>query len=296
MNTKNILKRILFGVLGLVVLLIVLVVVYSTYFRRVMLSDSVPEIEMQREAKVLTAFFGLQELPMQSLMLYWKGPGKSGMPVVFSQEVDPTTLDNSDFEVITADGKSHEVEFVTLKPANEPFELRTVLLIGNYGTHPDNPPLRVNIVGDLKSRSGQQYLGQSVAAIPLPDGPTISYSEYFVFDEDYPYVKSGAGCDCPREGTNMVVRAVWAGGIRALNGKDPGEAELDAFRVTMVQQGDTVEVKPYAFGDLKDGDNNLDLCLKETGVPIKVRAAANTVMDPRDDPNPETEQTVLSRW
>ena len=105
------------------------------------------------------------------------------MPVVFSQEVDPETLDHSDFMVTTSDGEDIEVEFVTLKPANEEFELRTVLLVGEYGTYPDNPPVRMTIVGDLISRSGQNYKGQSVDVIPLPDGPTISYAEHFVIDD-----------------------------------------------------------------------------------------------------------------
>ena len=90
---------------------------------------------------------------------------------------------------------------VTLLPANEEFELRTVLMIGDYGDHPDNEPVRVEIVGDLMSRSGQNYKGQHARVIPLEEGPILSYAEYFTFDKDYPYVEKGRGCDCPGQCT-----------------------------------------------------------------------------------------------
>ena len=289
-------KKIIYLILISILLLVTAVIIYSSYFRRIKLSDTNPEIENSREAKALTAFFGLDALPLPGIMLYYKAYGKNGMPLVFSQEIEPSTLDNTDFEVITEDGSSHGVEFVTLKPANEEFELRTVLFIGEYGSHPDNPPVRVNIVGDLTSRSGQNYKGQSLDVIPLPDGPTISYAEYFTFDEDYPYVKRGAGCDCPREGTEIVVRTVWAGGVRAVNGKDLGDNELDSFHVTLVQEEDTIKVNPYKLADLGDNDNNIDLCLKEYGVPILVEVNEDVAIDPRGDKNPETESEIVSRW
>lgn len=290
------LKKILYIILTIIALIILAGFIYSSYYRGIKLSDSIPEIDKSREAKVSTAFFGLDAMPAQSLLLYLNAMGKNGMPLVFSQEIDPTTLDNTDFEVVAKNGETYEVAFVTLKPANEEFELRTVLFIGEYGSHPDNPPVSVNIVSDLLSRSGQNYKGQSVEVIPLPEGPIISYAEYFTFDRDYPYVKSGAGCDCPREETEMVVRAVWSGGVRALNGTELGDNELDAFKVTLVQGPDTIIVSPYKLADLGDNDNNIDLCLKEKGIPILVQAKAGIAIDPRDDANPLTQMEVISRW
>ena len=290
-------RNLLLVLIGLVILVIAVFVYNNFIFNRsVKLSDSIPEVDSSREARVLTAFFGLDDMPLQVLPLYRNGIGKNGMPLVFSQEVDPSTLNNTDFQVTTKNGEKFEVEFVTLRPASEQFELRTVLFIGEYGTHPGNPPVSVKIVGDLLSRSGQNYKGQSVKVIPLPDGPTISYAEYFTFDDDYPYVKKGVGCDCPREGTEMVVRAVWSGGVRALNGKDLGDNELKAFQVTMVKGSDTVTINPYKLADLRDNDNNIDLCLNEKGIPILVKAEAGIAIDPRDDVNPETRMEIISRW
>ena len=291
-------KKLLF-VFSTVIVLVLVVSIYNFFFfnRSIKLSDSIPEVDASRQAKVLTAFFGRDsDLPLQSIGLYRKAPGKSGMPIVLSQEIDPSTLDNSDFEVTTQNGDIFNVEYATLKPASEEFELRTVLMIGEYGTHPENPPISVKIVGDLVSRSGQNYKGQSVDVIPLPEGPIISYAEYFIIDDDYPYVKRGRGCDCPKEETETVVRAVWSGGVRALNGKDLGDNELNAFDITLVQGSDTIKTKPFKLADLKDNDNNLDLCLKEKGIPILVEAKENIAIDPRDDPNPQTRREVLSRW
>ena len=112
--------------------------------RQIRLSTSIPEIEKNREAKILTVFFGLDNaLPRQSKILYENAYGKDGMPIVFSHELEHGTLDASDFEITTKNGKVFPVEAVTLLPAEEEFELRTVLLIGEYGNHPDNPPVEL---------------------------------------------------------------------------------------------------------------------------------------------------------
>ena len=291
-------KRLLKGLTGLIILVLAFQFYNFFFFNRsIKLSDAVPDIDKKREARVLTAFFGRDsDLPLQSIGLYIKAPGKDGMPLVFSQEVDPSTLDNTDFLVTTQDGTIFDVEYVTLKPASEEFELRTVLMIGEYGDHPENPPVSVEIVGDLMSRSGQDYKGQIVEVIPLPEGPVISYAEHFVIDDDYPYIKRGRGCDCPKEETEMVVRATWSGGVRALNGGELGDNELESFEVTMVQGSDTIKTKPFKLADLKDNDNNLDLCLKEIGIPVLVEVKANTAIDPNDDPNPLNRQAIISRW
>lgn len=265
--------------------------------RAIKLSATVPTIDQTREAKILTAFFGLDNaLPQTSRVLYRKAPGKDGMPIVFSLEVSPETLDASDIQVTTKNGTIFDVEAVTFLPAEEEFELRTALLIGEYGNYPDNPPVSVAIVGDVMSRTGVNFKGQSKEVIPLPEGPILSYAEYFTFTEDYPYVADGIGCDCPKETTQMVVKAVWAGGVRALNGEELGDNDRDAFEVILVQGSDTVTVNPFQLADLGDNDNNIDLCLKENGIPIKVIVKENTAIDPRDDANPRTTVEVLSRW
>ena len=155
--------------------------------------------------------------------------------------------------------------------------------------------IAVKIIGDLNSYSGKNYRGQSVSVIPLDEGPVLSYAEYFTFTEDYPYVEKGRGCDCPREETQMIVRTVWAGGVRAVNGNELGQNQLNDFKVTMVQGLDTIIVKPFQLADLNDNDNNIDLCLKESGIPILVKVNENIAIDPRGDKNPITKAKINSR-
>jgi len=265
--------------------------------REVRLSDEVPAVDKTREAKILTAFFGLDNaLPPTSRILYRKAPGKDGMPLVFSLEIDPSTLDASDFQVRTESGSTYNVEAVTLLPAEEEYELRTVLLIGNYGNFPDDQPISVTVVDDLMTRTGKNFKGKSAEVTPLEEGPVLSYAEYFTFTNNYPYVKEGMGCDCPKDKTRMVVKAVWAGGVRAMNGEELGKNELRAFEVTLLQGSDTIKVNPFQLADLADNDNNIDLCLAESGTPIKLEVKENTAIDPRNDPNPKTEIEVISRW
>lgn len=265
--------------------------------RKLYLSDSIPEIDKTREAKILTAFFGLDNgLTKRANLIYKKAYGKDGMPLVFSHELDPKTLQGADFLVTTKNGDEYIVEAASFMPANEEFELRTVLLIGEYGNHPDNPPVSVEVVGDLVARTGQNFKGQIVQVIPLPEGPVLSYAEYFTFDEKHPYIKKGDGCDCPKEETKMVVKVVWAGGVRAINGKELGDNELKDFVVTMVNGADTTKVTPFKLADLEDNENNIDLCLKQSGIPILVEVNENIAIDPRDDKNPKTKVKVVSRW
>ncbi|HHP7242985.1 MAG TPA: hypothetical protein ACFCUD_15030 [Cyclobacteriaceae bacterium] len=265
--------------------------------REVILSNSIPEIDKTRDVKILTAFFGLDNgLPNLSRFLYKNAPGQDGMPVVFSHELEPSTVDASDFEVVTKNGIEFKIEAFTFVPAEEAYELRTLLLIGEYGNHPDNPPIELKVVGDLMTRTGVNYKGQSKEIIPLLEGPILSYAEYFTFDNDYPYLAKGFGCDCPKETTKTVVKAVWAGGVRAVNGEELGDNELSAFEITLVQEMDTLTVTPFQLADLSDNDNNIDLCLKEDGTPIKLVVKENTAIDPRDDKNPRTEIEIVSRW
>jgi hypothetical protein len=185
------------------------------------LSEEIPPIDKEREAKMLSAFFGLDNaLPPRSRLIWKKAPGKDGMPIVFSHEIDPTTLDASDFQIKTQKGEIRAVEHVSYRPAVEEFELRTLLLIGEYGEYPGNEPAEVEIVGELKSRDGQELKGQKIAVTPLMEGPFISYAEYFNIDDKYPYVEKGNGCDCPKSETETVVRSsmVWRGSITRRQG------------------------------------------------------------------------------
>lgn len=261
------------------------------------LSKRNPEISTTRAPQLLSAFFGLDDaMPALSKMIWRDAPGKDGMPLVFSHEISPETLSPSDFLITTSRGEKIQPEFVTFRPAAETFELRTVLLIGEMGDEAENPPVKVEIVDELMTRAGQNLTGLSVPVTPLKEGPFISYAEFFPFDPSYPYVRSGRGCDCPRNETYLVLRTVWSGGVRAKDGQELGVKELQAFRITLVTETDTIEVRPFQLADLDDNDNNIDLCIKEKGIPLAVSCQAGIAIDPRGDANPFTRCEALSRW
>lgn len=263
----------------------------------IQLSTTIPEISRQRPARVLSSFFGLDNaLPPNSAGLWAQAPGKDGMPVVFTHEIDPSTLSANVFRITTRNDSTFTAAFVTLNPANEEFELRTVLLIGEYGNVPRNPPVRLQIVGDLKTCDGQNLKGSTIDITPLEQGPTVVYAEYFILDSAYPFVASGRGCDCTKERTTTVVRAVWSGGVRALSGEELGDRERLKFRVYLQRGADTIVVQPFRLADLNDNDNNIDLCISEQGRPLWLEVEAHTAIDPRDDKNPLTKCLIVSRW
>lgn len=93
-----------------------------------------------------------------------------------------------------------------------------------------------------------------------------------------------------------MVKVVWSGGVRAINGKELGENELIDFTVTLVNGSETTKVHPFKLADLGDNENNIDLCLKQSGIPILVEVNENIAIDPNNDKNPKTQVKVVSRW
>lgn len=252
--------------------------------------------EATPEPELLSAFFGLndsRQIRVRTLPLcrgQSRGvPGNDGMPVIFSHEVDPDTLDPEDFQITTESGQVFAADCVTLRPANEEGELRTALVIGEYGSQTDQP-LRVEIVGDIRSLGGElSFLGASTDVIALEDGPTLILGE-IVPDSQW---RLGGEGDCPSEGTQTVVRAVWVGGITKPGGAEIDESEMALYRVR-IQQGDgtLLTVTPLAVGDLNDNDNNHELCLGDTGTPVSIFFPAGHLTDPNEDLNPATEIAV----
>ena len=110
------------------------------------LSESSLSGAPQQEGRLLSAFFGLDnDLPFAANRLCWGASGEDGMPVVFSQTLDADSLQPEDFEVTSKPGEVHTPKCATLRPAQDQGELRTVLLIGEFGDAPDNPPVSVKI-------------------------------------------------------------------------------------------------------------------------------------------------------
>lgn len=269
------------------------------------LTDTTPDTELPRtsggqSAELLSAFHGLDALPIVSHLICRGAQGKTGMPVIFSTEIDFETLQAGDFEVTTASGSTGEMHCASLLPATDPGELRTVLLIGNLGPAETDPPVRVTIAGNLHSLGGTlNHRGASVAVTPLPDGPSIILAETV---EDWTRVgtlgpRRVRGSLCPADGIVQAVRVTWAGGVTLPGGREPGEAERDLYTITVkAADGTTRDITPAALADLGDGDNNHMLCMDTKDQPVSVSFPAGILTDPNDDLNPATTVPVKSAF
>ena len=256
--------------------------------------------EYGRDAKLLSAFFGLDNaLPKRvSDRIACEGAGGSdGMPVIFSHEIDNTTLEPGDFRVITASGAIGNVVCLTLAPADEPGELRTALLAGQYGSI-DDQPVTVEIIGNVLSLDGGvNFKGTRINVTALENGPTIVRTEIVPMSQWNLGTKAtslpwGGGNRCPA-GTLQVVRAIWSGGITKPGGKPADDQERALYKVTVKSPAQSPrDVTPFALADLNDGDNNHLLCLDTPDPALFVSFPAGHLTDPREDFNPATSMAV----
>ena len=247
-------------------------------------------------ARPLSAFFGLDNaLPARANLLCRGASGRDGMPVVLSHTVDAETLQAEDFRIVTRSGSERTPICSTLRPASDPGELRTVLLIGELGDAADDPPVKVLVVDDLLSDGVTggpvNFRGTRTNVTPLDDGPSLVLAE--VVPEDR-WSTEGRGSACP-EGIQQVVRATWAGGVRLPNGDEPGDAERSLYRVTVERpDGSSDEIVPAALADLGDRDNNHLLCLDTSAPAVSVSFPGGHLVDPNRDLNPDTHVAVDS--
>ncbi len=254
-----------------------------------------------RDAALVSAFFGLDNaLPKRSAnrVVCDGAGGEDGMPVIFSHEVDVQTLEPGDFRVTTASGAIGEITCLTLAPADDPGELRTALLAGDYGSLEDQP-VTVEIVGNILSLDGSvNFKGAQIDVTPLEVGPTIVWAEMVPETEWTLGAKAsslafGGGSSCP-VGAQQVVRVTWGGGITKPGGEPADDVERALYKVTIVRDDATeVDITPFALADLNDGDNNHLLCLDTTAQVVSVFFPGGHVTDPREDLNPDTAITTL---
>ncbi|MGC6498996.1 MAG: hypothetical protein ACON4C_02295 [Henriciella sp.] len=255
-----------------------------------------------REAALVSAFFGLDNgLPNRNTdrVACDGAGGADGMPVIFSHEVDVETLDPGDFKIATESGAIGEVTCLTLAPADDPGELRTALLTGNYGSAEDQP-MTVEIVGNILSLDGSiNFKGASIAATRLEVGPTLVWAERvpetdWALGESATTLPWGGGDKCP-VGSKQVIRVTWDGGVTKPGG-EPADFEEGQLYVIDVasEDGPKRTVTAVALADLKDGDNNHLLCLDTKDTVQSVSFPAGYLTDPREDLNPDTKISILN--
>ncbi|MYJ74016.1 MAG: hypothetical protein F4089_02470 [Gammaproteobacteria bacterium] len=240
------------------------------------------------EARILSAYHGLDQLPERAgaLALICGRPvgGHDGMPVVFSAQLDIDTVSPDAFAVETSSGDTLTPLCATLRPAMEPLERRTVLLIGPFGSA-ESPPLGVEVVGRLRDVHGNALAGLRTDAITaLSAGPSLVFAERFAPGAP------GLDEECP-EATAQAVLLTWEGGVTGPRGADLAEAQRTAISVVLENGG---RVHPLILGDV-DRDNHVIACLGEASPAVSVSVTAGFFHDPGDDANPDTRVDVVSK-
>ena len=254
-----------------------------------------------REATLLSAFFGLDNhLPYLANLGICNGAARlDGMPVVFSHELDLESLQAGDFEVHSENGQTGSIKCVTLAPADNLGEWRTVLIVGELGSQEDEP-MTVRIVGNLLSKDHSvNFIETEVGVVPLDDGPSLVFAELvppreWELGRQATKLPWGGGSSCPL-GSQQIIRVTWEGGVTLPGGAEVDDSIRRAYKVLVSDdQGVTREIQPFALGDLGDGDNNHLLCLDVRDPAKEISFPRGLLTDPNEDFNFETGHLVLN--
>ena len=242
--------------------------------------------ESENEIRILSVYHGLDPLPPLATRLCGMAPvsDQDGMPVIFSAQINGDTLSPTAFAVEISSGERVTPLCVTLRPALEPLEQRTVLLIGPFSPE-DSLPVGVEIVEQLEDVDGNSLVGlRGEEVTALASGPSLVFAERFAPNT------SGLEGECPEQAAQAVM-LTWQGGVTGPQGADLAEAQRTAISI-LLENGN--RVTPLSLGD-DDPDNHVIACVAETSPAVSVSVAAGFFHDPGDDANPETRIGVISR-
>ena len=241
---------------------------------------------------IVSAFFGLDNV-LPGLLCNQPGSQLDGMPVNFKFPLDVSSLSETDFEVVDRLGNIHTPNCVSLAPANENGENRSVLLLGEFGTAVTNPPVEVRVTGDLFTTdtiSGESACSEIINlngitttnVISLDDGPSLFFAQKI--DGNLNECNSGT----------QTIQVAWNGGITPYIS---GDTESDLFQYYVGysdSSGVLIPHVPISIADINDNDNFHQLCFSTSDEIVKVSMMANTVEDPNHDPNLYSEIDVVS--
>lgn len=257
----------------------------------------------QEKPRIISAFHGVDDARPVRAMQSCNLPANQtvdGMPLVFSVEIDQSTLAANDIRVQLSDGREVTPICATTGPADEENEDRTILLGGDFGDSEDVIPVSANIVSDLLGEAPDggalQLKGLKTSVTPFDAGPSILIAEMIKDDErELEATRQRMGEACPSPATRQAIRLIWSGGVTN-NNRELRLPRLRFYEVQIVGADGIAEwITPYAMGDLNDWDNNQDLCLDRDGTPSAVRVAAETVSDPAGHWNEAQEIAVTGR-
>ena len=241
---------------------------------------------------IVSAFFGLDNV-LPGLLCNQPGSQLDGMPVNFKFPLDVSSLSETDFEVVDRLGNIHTPNCVSLAPANENGENRSVLLLGEFGTAVTNPPVEVRVIGDLFTTdtiSGESACSEIINlngitttnVISLDDGPSLFFAQKI--DGNLNECNSGT----------QTIQVAWNGGVTPYISDDT-ESDLFQYYVGYTESSGVLTPHvPISIADINDNDNFHQLCFSTSDEIVKISMMANTVEDPNHDPNLYSEIDVVS--
>ena len=241
---------------------------------------------------IVSAFFGLDNA-LPSLLCGASGTLIDGMPLNFYFPLDESSLSETDFEILDSLGNTHIPLCVSLGPANENGENRTILLLGEFGTAITNPPVEVRVVDDLfttDTLSGESACSDIINlngitttnVIPLADGPSLFFAQRI----------DGALNECS-SGT-QTIQVAWNGGVTPYISSDAESDLYQYYTGYSDSSGVLLPHQPISIADIDDNDNFHQLCFTTSDEIVKISMLANTVEDPNQDPNLYSEIDVTS--
>lgn len=231
--------------------------------------------------------------------------GLDNIPVTFNWFIRTSTIAAADFLITRDDGTTVNPTCALQFPPDEPNELQTVNLIGDFGDPKAARPVTVTVVGQMEGHEpgGRVWQpiqpGLSHSIVQIEAGPSISDAWMLT-----PRMLEGDKNACTVGRT--FVRVVWSNGMTAYpTGAEVGSAVVKSYRALFtLPDGTTINVRPLAVADLADhstaamDDNMHDLCLPEVPVRARlseVRVGANFLQDPNGDPNTVQHFVVRAR-
>ena len=227
------------------------------------------------DAEILSAYLGAVDVLLTGRFEEISGaaqqPGDDGLPLVFSVQIDASTLSPDDFTITTESGAITTPTVATLEPAPESDESRTVLLTGSLGSA-DDMPVSVEVVGSVLSVDGEELQGLT------SDVTTNEFGASLVLALVDPAETNAAG----NETTPTRIQVTFDGGVSGAFGDELGVEELLAFRI-IDENGDSHI--PTGFEDLGDDDNHVVLLVPPGVIPASVTVQSNSLFDPTNQPN-----------
>ena len=221
--------------------------------------------------------------------------GLDNIPVTFNWFINPTTIQVTDFVITRTDGTTVTPTCALQFPPNEPNEIQTVNLIGNFGDPDGVRPNTVTVVGELEGRPPRASNWRPITPglrqtiVQIEAGPDISDAWRLT-----PAMLKDDKNACTVGRT--FVRVVWSNGMTAYpGGTEVGDAAVKSYRALFtLPNGKVINVRPLAVADLADhsttamDDNMHDLCLPKVparAVLNEIRTGGNFLQDPNGDPN-----------